>query len=410
VAAEKIVDPAANTAEPVIPTDRPFSVQDYAKSAECCLNLLQEPGKIRDPEMMEVSFRERLGRIGEEWAKADPENDGPKRLRALLDKGASKHALNEQLFEAIQTADFDMVKALLARGANANASHSHGDTALQRAARKGSLDMVKLLLDNGADLKMGTPGRRSNLEAGFTTAIVAGREEVAKYFLELGAAPNSMSGGRRPAIEHAAQSCTPEFVKLLLDRGADVNRKCEAYGNTALMSAAKAGKVETTRLLLDSGADPNARNRHGDTALLAVTESLSHRAQFPLTDKPNDDYLQIVRLLLEKGADVNMSRTGKYSQGVTALMHCSVARNPELVKLLLDKGADVNAKSEGGATALINCARGGDLEALKLLLDKGANVTARLTKYDSTALACAIEQWIMPLTPQMLLWKLKDMR
>ena len=77
----------------------------------------------------------------------------------------------------------------------------------------------------------------------------------------------------------------------------------------------------------------------------------------------------MVRLLVEKGADVNAINY----EGETALMIAvDAGDNPEVVKLLLEKGADVNARTKEGETALMIASKRLRLDAIKLLKAHGA--------------------------------------
>ena len=88
----------------------------------------------------------------------------------------------------------------------------------------------------------------------------------------------------------AASSGHTEIVKLLLERGADVNIT-NHYSCTVLVSASNEGNAEIVKLLLAHGADVNIRNRSNRTALMCAASS---------------GHTEIVKLLLEHGADVNM--------------------------------------------------------------------------------------------------------
>ncbi|MFH1113810.1 MAG: ankyrin repeat domain-containing protein [Pseudomonadota bacterium] len=174
-----------------------------------------------------------------------------------------------------------------------------------------------------------------------------------------------------PALLIAAESDYRdrlELVRLLLDKGADVNAK-RKDGWTVLMEAALRGHLELLRLCLDRGADVNAKTNEEATALITAA---------------GRGHLNAVKLLLEKGADVNAKR----KDGWTALMEAALRGHLELLGLCLDRGADVNAKTNKDATALITAAGRGHLNAVKLLLEKGADVNAK-TRDGWTALARA---------------------
>ena len=88
-------------------------------------------------------------------------------------------------------------------------------------------------------------------------------------------------------------------------------------------------------------------------------------------------YYNMIKLLIERGADVN----AKSKDGNTALITATSYGRIENVKLLIDKGADINAKSKNGGTALIWAAKMGRTEIIKLLLEKGADVSAKMNEY-----------------------------
>tara|TARA_B100000315_G_C14542427_1_gene571575 strand:- start:860 stop:1354 length:495 start_codon:yes stop_codon:yes gene_type:complete len=107
-----------------------------------------------------------------------------------------------------------------------------------------------------------------------------------------------------------------KILKLLLDSGADVNKKGEYPGNTALIQASFFGFKKTVKLLLEYGASINAQNVEGATALMMAT----------LESK-----VEIITLLLSKGADKNVKT---FNMGMTALDGALRNNNQELIELL----------------------------------------------------------------------------
>ena len=130
--------------------------------------------------------------------------------------------------------------------------------------------------------------------------------------------------------QHAAE------VKDLLQRGADVNEGAD--GQCALMCAVARGYTEIARLLVEKGADVNKKTPRGVT---------------PLMEAASTSYLASCMLLLENGAEINAAD----NNGWTALMEAVLGENAdetvclEIVRLLLDKGADMNMRNNGDATA-----------------------------------------------------------
>jgi len=126
-----------------------------------------------------------------------------------------------------------------------------------------------------------------------------------------------------------------EVVRLLLDKGADVNAKADS-GWTALMGAAWKGHLGVVKLLLEKGAKVD----EGKDDLTAIGAAAG------------GGHLEVVKLLLEKGADVN----ARDKDGSTALMSAAGYGHLALLEVLLEKGVDVNARDKDGSTALMEAA------------------------------------------------------
>ncbi len=205
-------------------------------------------------------------------------------------------------------------------------------------------------------------------------------------------------------LMYAAENGSVEAMRLLLDRGADVNAQ-NAFGSTALMwSVSDAAKV---RLLLDHGAEVSTAARSGRTALIiaaftnpsaevvrlllakgAKVDVMDKRHVTPMNAATFGNDTATTRLLLDAGADIETADT---FIGLTPLMNAAGNRNVDAVKLLLAKGAKVNAVSKteglpkiqtgtvefGGWTPLLMASAFGPPEAVKTLLDAGARIDAQ---------------------------------
>jgi len=126
-------------------------------------------------------------------------------------------------------------------------------------------------------------------------------------------------------------------------------------GRTALLEASYWGQPEVVKLLLEKGADVNAKDEAGHTAVIDAAQA---------------GHPDIVALLLGKGADAN----AKAKEGRTALMEAASGGQVDAMQALLTGGADVRAKNDEGRTALMLAAYFGQTKACQVLLDKGANV------------------------------------
>jgi ankyrin repeat protein len=195
-------------------------------------------------------------------------------------------------------------------------------TALQIATKAGSLDIIQLLLDHGADIN---------------------------------ASPAAQEG--MTALQAASRAGSLDVVRRLLEAGADVNASPALHsGMTALQAASRAGSLDIVQLLLDHGADINASPaaQEGMTALQAASRAGS---------------LDVVRCLLEVGADLRSAAESHL--GITALQIAVESGNIGIVETLLDAAAQVYnpLEPEYGGVLLRAAASHGYVSIILLLLD-----------------------------------------
>jgi hypothetical protein len=140
------------------------------------------------------------------------------------------------------------------------------------------------------------------------------------------------------------------MVRALVEAGAPVDRE-DAFGNTALILAAEAGRLEVVRELLALGADVNHANLNGDTALIRGGTIGVSATEWGTLHEQNDPRLhqrvELARILLDAGA--NVDAVSDYDQNALAM--AAVCANEPLVRCLLDRGADPSLGNVGG-TAL----------------------------------------------------------
>ena len=185
-----------------------------------------------------------------------------------------------------------------------------------------------------------------------------GYVDVVRLLLDRGAEVNGQASGEMTPIHYAAWYAHADVVRLLLDRGAEVNVKDNA-GLTPLHYAAKDVYVDVIMLLLNRGADVNAKDNDGWT---------------PLHDATWDGHADVAVVLLDRGAQVNV----KDNAGKTPLHHAAVKGHAHVAVVLLDRGADVNTKSDEGWTPLHHAAEMGHIEIVALLLDYGAEINCEI--------------------------------
>ena len=253
-----------------------------------------------------------------------------------------------------------------------------GMTPLLYAARDGRVDIARMLVAAKADVQQADVNGITPL----LMAITNNHLDAAKFLLEKGAAANAADWwGRTPLLatveirnrdygrnnEHDIdRPAALELIKMLLDRGADVNARTKEVppirrfitplgdlswvdftGQTAFLRAALAGDMTLMRLLLDKGADPNISTFAGTTPLMAAAGVNWMNGQTFTESK--EALMEAVRLCLDKGADVN----AKNSMGVTAVIGAANRGSDDILELLVKKGARLDIKDKEGRTPLV---------------------------------------------------------
>ncbi len=287
------------------------------------------------------------------------------------------------LIAASQDGHCDIVRLLLERGAEVNAVMQDGASALMYASQNGHCDTVRLLLEREAEVNTVTQSGMSALmlasqnghcdtvrlllegeaevntvaQDGATALMLAsqnGHSGTVRMLLEREAEFNAVTRGFQTALLLASQKGHYDIVRMLLQKEVEVNTVAQD-GATALMYASQNGHSGTVRLLLEREAEVNTVAQDGATALIVASQN---------------GHCDIVRLLLEREADVNSVT----QDGATAIMYAHLNGHCEIVRLLLDREAEVNKFVKDVRTALILASQRGDCDMVRVLLEKGAEV------------------------------------
>ena len=214
-------------------------------------------------------------------------------VELLLQRGADPNRTGVSGTSALMWAvpDVAKVRTLLAHGANPNSrSETERTPLLIAASYPGTVDVLRLLLDRGADLRAQDRGGATALSLAVRSADV----EVSRFLVERGLDPNALSPAARRAgfarydlpttefLLSRASSPTPEIliaaatwhpvalVRRWIESGVDLNASVTTnYARTALLSAvvSEGEGADTLKLLLEQGADPNAPTAEGELPL-----------------------------------------------------------------------------------------------------------------------------------------------
>ena len=305
-----------------------------------------------------------------------------------------------------ETGDAAGLLAQINAGADVNQTDAYNRTALQRAAQKGRLEAVQVLLDHGADANHAGTGGLTALIA----AVGNGNTEIVRLLIQRGADIAATSFYGATALQNAALGGKTEIVSLLTEAGAKIGPveaaalgeldtlrsllyekdadRTDASEITPLMGAAAGGHTDCIAFLLARGADIGAIDAQG---------------RAPLHYAVTNNRLEAARLLLDSGADINQTgedRAGTafrkrfFSEKSDALPEAyedlierrsspplvSAVWNEDLTmaRFLLDRGAEVNPPGGGTLDSpLRSAALMNRIEAVRLLLERGADVHAR---------------------------------
>lgn len=223
---------------------------------------------------------------------------------------------NTPLILAATKGHTQIVKMLVAAGANINGKGIHGTTALLSAATTAPLELTEVLLANGAD-------------------------------------PKHVDDHGHTAAMFAVNNRDIKLLERLLEAGVDIEPSC-MHGHTPLLTAAWSANLTAIKTLLAYGADITAKDAWGWQAVMVAAM---------IGDPEGLDYL-----LSKDTFDINEQDP----DGRTALYHAAKAGKHECVAALLSREprASPNIKDRYGATPLLVAARNGHSEVIRALVSE----------------------------------------
>jgi ankyrin repeat protein len=355
------------------------------------------------------------------------------RISTIKHEVATAYSHN-RLIAAICTEDIQQVKSLLDKGAQVNTQEEDGITPLAVAVIYGNAEIIQLLVHNGAAFNDATyyllymaqqfgytyimpllktymraerisKFKQSVLADGnhdrLIEAICSENLERVEALLATGVDVNAPNDNNLTPLQVAIGCENQEMVTLLLHKGADIHAGLVLLRTIQMQM----GDIQLVKILLEHGADVNEVDEYNVTPLMYAVAS-------PLYD---NDTIELIELLLAHGADINArcdSRVmgihlyngflayahdlsgGEFNKrGQSVLMQ---AGNIDIIKLLLDKGAEVNTTPcYWGKVPLVQALRCADAyELVSLLLHHGADVNVQFDRENTTPLIDAIKNGV----------------
>jgi ankyrin repeat protein len=176
-----------------------------------------------------------------------------------LGGGTASAAAYDDFIQAVQKSNPAEVVALLKRGMDANTVDRTGQPVLHIAAREGNLEVLRVLVQAGADIDK----RNAMKETPIMLAALGGHVKLVEFLISREAQINHP--GWTPLL-YAATNGQTEVIKVLLENHAYIDSS-SPNGSTPIMMAIRGGHQAAARLLLDEGADPAVKNENGENAL-----------------------------------------------------------------------------------------------------------------------------------------------
>ena len=274
------------------------------------------------------------------------------------------------LFWAASHGQTEAVRFLLENGALIDMKMDDG-IPLYAAACSGRVDVFQLLLERGG-LAVADDKTKALTICLILAASKPGSIDLVKLLIRDGACPDSRTlvSELSTPLHAAANSGNREVLTYLIELEVEIDQK-DFQGFTPLHRAVDSDcedilKIEITKMLLKKGALINTRADTGCSPL----HSAAYRGD-----------AQVVKYLLEMGAEIEAKNDASYPAascgpyhiaGCTPLHYAAHGGNAAAVKYLLEMGAEINALNDAGCTPLHCAAEFGHLEALECLVNKGA--------------------------------------
>jgi ankyrin repeat protein len=286
----------------------------------------------------------------------------------------------DYLYSAVKGKGDEVITILIEAGADVNATFNNTSNVLCKAYLDKNRTAIKVLTKNGA-----------NIRKLFSYVVVKRSKDGILMLLELSKELEidiinykCNCHGKTPLITSILEN-TEEIVELLIKEGADVNIT-DNIGASPAWIASSMGYVNILKLLLDAGADMEKHSNDKFTPMvIAIGKNKFESVKFLVENKVKvDPYsllaavqinnIEMVKFLLPL-TNVNFQDPNKK----TAIMFATYEDNVDITKLLIENGADVNMKDKLDWSAVHFAARNNSFRALSLMIEAGADINVKNT-------------------------------
>ncbi|UCE40399.1 MAG: ankyrin repeat domain-containing protein [Candidatus Aminicenantes bacterium] len=258
----------------------------------------------------------------------------------------------QDIYIASYRGDLETVKRWIEENPElVNSRNSNGRFPLEMAAQTGQIEIVKYLLEKGADVNL----NRGGATALHMAALYGGKTELITLLLEAGADINAKTGDGVTPLNLAVIGKQKDIAELLLDKGGEMNLENQNFTQLLYISAS-CGIKRIADIALKKEVDFLFRTGNGDTMLHAASEG---------------GMSELARLLLSKG--VNMEAANIYGQ--TPLHIAARGGYKNIVELFLKNNADINVKTKDGKTPYHYAKEKGHNDIVDFLKEKGADTS-----------------------------------
>lgn len=278
----------------------------------------------------------------------------------LLDRGASTSILDgtmsTPLYLALRQCHYKLADRIIQSEKRIDMDDATVSKLLLNAARQGSMETAKILLEAGVDINS-TYGL--NVELPLYVAAEKNFPDIVRLLIEHGADIEARSRDGNTALHIAALNQSEQALKAILELGAGVNTISAFNGRPALQIAAEKGFLETVRILLGYGANTAIKDSDGRTALyLAAAKG----------------YVKIVKRLLQ--ASLPLSESLGSSIHGSALHVALEAKHSGVAVLLIGDGADPHQKRQIDNKSALDIAKEqGNAELVRIISELGDDIS-----------------------------------